>query len=380
LNEVENPPDSLAAVRILYLVPNLFGPPGGIARHARLVCRAVLNAGANITVLALQDREEYTIPMALAQTKLQYRPCFHSRLRFVLRAAFELRTRPTIVIVQHVNLAPLGWIMARVLQVPLVIFAHGTEVWEPLRPWRRWALRHANRVVCVSKFTMRRAAEVNGLAVEKSSVLYSCLDPSFAVPPAGSARSPAPSILTVARMAKADPYKGHRQVLEALPTLLESSPNLVYHIVGDGDDRNALEALTASLDVAHAVRFHGSVSDDALARLYAEAWAFVMPSQFEGFGLSFVEAMAYGTPAIGGTEDAAPEVIVQGETGYLVDPSSVVSIATAIQDLICDPDLRHRMGRSAAAHVQRSFSYDAFRGSLTSLIQGIIEEHRGGSR
>ena len=178
-------------------------------------------------------------------------------------------------------------------------------------------------------------------------------------------------MLTVARMTLAEQYKGHDVVIRAMPALLSRFPQLVYDIVGEGDGRPALEALAAQIGVSHAVRFHGTVSEEELCRLYAEASLYVMPSRGEGFGFAFIEAMSQGTPAIGGNLDAAPEVIVDGETGYVIDPTSVEAVVTAASRLLGDEALRERMGQAARRDVQHRFSFVRFRQNLVSHLSEL---------
>jgi len=123
--------------------------------------------------------------------------------------------------------------------------------------------------------------------------------------------------------------------------------------------------------VAEVVRFHGTVSETILRKHYAQASLFIMPSRAEGFGFVFLEAMTQGLPAIGGNMDATPEVIVDGETGLLVMPTSVDEIVEAVSRLLRDDELRLRMGEAARRHVARKFSYQGFRRQLFEELSGL---------
>lgn len=351
----------------LYLVPDLFGPPGGIARYCRMVCRALIASGASLTTLALQDQDGAAAEAADVFPTMRYRPCRRRRARFVLEALLALRARPTTILVGHPNFALLGWLLARLSSAQLVVFMYGVEVWAPMTGLRRRALRRADRWIAISRFTARRAAEANHLPLDQIRILHNCLDPHFArrEDHAGGAGAEAGlSILTVARITAAERYKGHSSVIRAMPALLARFPGLVYDVVGDGEDRPTLEALAVQEGVARSVRFHGMLPDDELARRYAEASVFVMPSACEGFGFVFIEAMAQGTPAVGGDVDATPEVIVDGETGILVKPDAVDALVAALSRLLADRDLRERMGRAAARHVHRNFGFADFQRHL----------------
>jgi phosphatidylinositol alpha-1,6-mannosyltransferase len=169
-------------------------------------------------------------------------------------------------------------------------------------------------------------------------------------------------------MSQEERYKGHDVVLRALPALLARVPGLCYDIVGDGDGRPELEALAYSLGVAGAVTFHGVVPEETLRSLYAAATAFVMPSRGEGFGLVYLEAMAHGTPVIAAQDGAAAEIILDGRTGFLIDPTSVEAVIESVLLLLADPDRRDQMGRTAAEHVEAKFTFPPYRDRLRALL------------
>lgn len=361
----------MSAPRVLYLAPDMLGPPGGIARYCRMVWRAIDESGNETSVLALNDQPppEGRADDAGGPVPRLYQACGGSRKLFARRAlASALRWHPTHILVGHPNFGPLAWAIARLVRARLLAFVYGIEVWEPLSRARQWTLQRAERVISISRFTARQAVEVNGVSQERMAILNNCLDPHFQRPASVAVRPSGMSMLTVARMSLAEQYKGHDLVIRALPALLARFPQLVYDVVGDGDWRPELEALAAREGVTGAARFHGIVSEDELTRRYREATLFIMPSRAEGFGFVFLEAMSQGLPAIGGNMDATPEVIVDGKTGYTVDPTSPEAIVQAVSRLLEDDAHRQRMGEAAIAHVEREFSFQRFQKSLLTLL------------
>jgi phosphatidyl-myo-inositol dimannoside synthase len=368
------PTTSLSGARALLLVPDLFLSPGGIARHGRLVWRALQDAGIHTTTISLLDGPDHTEDASRTFGDSTFRGCAGNKKRFGQETLAALRARPDIVLVDHPHFSPLGLLAAQLARTPFVVFAHGVEVWGRLTRVRRIALQRADLVLCVSHVTIDRATASNGLSPEKVRVLYNCLDPSFT--PVPRVERSHLSMLTVSRIVLSNPYKGHSQVISALPALLHRFPNLIYDIVGDGDAIPSLEALATELDVRTAVRFHGLVSDQDLAHLYADSSLFIMPSRSEGFGYVFVESMAQGTPVIAGNQDASPEVVVNGETGFLVNPTSVTEITEAAARLLEDSELRKRMGERAARHANETFGYQSFRRNLISYLACLVSRSR----
>lgn len=360
-------------LRILYLVPDLFGPPSGIARYCRMVCLALRQEGHDLSVISLLDAPDARGAARRAMPGLKYLACGASRAKFTYRALRALPWLPDVVLVGHPNFAPLGWLLARLARARMIVFIYGIDAWEPLSLCRRKAVRASDAIISISRFTARRAGEVNGMPQSKIRILHNCINPQ---PQPRGESGPSttwgvPSLLTVARISLLEQYKGHDYVIRALPQLLAEFPSLLYHIVGDGDGRPALEALARQVKVNDAVRFHGAVPDEELERLYREAWAFVMPSRGEGFGFVFIEAMREGTPAIGGSVDATPEVIVHGETGFVIDPTSVDEIAHAAAQLLGDAAIRERMGQAAVAHVHRQFGFENFARTLQAHLAEV---------
>jgi len=366
--------------RVLFLVPDLFGPPGGIARYCRMVCHSLIRSGLEVRVIALHDQPTGATQAAAMFPGLYYRACAGQRPTFVRQAVQSGLGGAGVVLIGHPNFAPLGLALARLMRVPASVFMYGIEVWEPLPTQRQWALRHMDQWIAISRFTAQRAAMANALPLDRIRILHNCLDPQLKTRAALLTTPQPPSLLTVSRLVRANPYKGHDYVLRALPLLLQRFPDLIYHVVGDGDRRPMLEALAADLGIAMAVRFHGNVPDNALPLRYADASVFIMPSQSEGFGFVFIEAMAQGTPAIGGNRDATPEVIVDGETGYTIDPTSVEAIVDRTTHLLCNPELRQRMGQAAACHVREMFGFGRFQYTLLSYLADIGVVTPPGSR
>ncbi|HYG69809.1 MAG TPA: glycosyltransferase family 4 protein [Anaeromyxobacteraceae bacterium] len=106
------------------------------------------------------------------------------------------------------------------------------------------------------------------------------------------------------------------------------------------------------------VTFHGLLEPPALARLYARASAFVLPTLREAFGLSFLEAMAFALPCIGTRIEAIPEIVSENETGLLVPPRDPAALANAMRELLADPVRARLMGAAGRARVAQRYGWD----------------------
>jgi phosphatidylinositol alpha-1,6-mannosyltransferase len=283
---------------------------------------------------------------------------------------------------------PLGLLGPR-LGVPYGVILHGAEVTVPARlPGARAVLarvlRNASIVVSAGRYP----------AAEGRRVVPDLAAPFVEIPPGvdtgavAPLRAPerraartrlglpatAPVLASVSRLV---PRKGMDVLIEAANRLAPSFPDLVVAIAGDGRERQQLERQAAASLVD--VRVLGRVSDDDRAALLGAADVFVMACrnrwgglEQEGFGIVFLEAAAFGVPQVAGDSGGAPEAVLQGVTGLVVDnPSDPGALAEAIRTLLAEPQLRRRMGRAARTRVQESFDTDVLASRLAEALAGV---------
>ena len=181
-------------------------------------------------------------------------------------------------------------------------------------------------------------------------------------------------LLTISRLTKSDRYKGVDSVIEALPRLLETHEDLYYIVVGDGDDVPRLRQLAVAREVEHRVLFVGAVTDQELQLHLKAADVVVMPSKKEGFGLIFLEAMAFAKPVLGGNHGGTPEVVINNETGILINHGDIDGIISSLFRLLNDSSLRHSMGKAGKRRLEQTYSPENFRRRLRTIL-GEVWEH-----
>lgn len=292
-----------------------------------------------------------------------------------LLSALQASSGASFLYIGHPNLSPVG-LAAKAIRpaVRYAVSAHGYEVWEPLPLPARFGLRFAEIVTVPSKFTADKLISVQRFVPEKVKVLPWGTD--FARAAAGGKPSKVPNgkiLLTVTRLAKSERYKGVLNVISAMSSVVKQLPDAYYVVVGDGDDRAGLESAVRSLDLSRHVIFAGLCSDLELARYYDSCDLFIMPSSKEGFGLVYVEAMAFGKVVIATNEGATPEIVVNGQTGILTDPGRPEDLARSIVHLLQNDPIRQKMGLAGRARVEAEYSAIQFekryRGLLSTLVQ-----------
>jgi phosphatidyl-myo-inositol dimannoside synthase len=175
-------------------------------------------------------------------------------------------------------------------------------------------------------------------------------------------------LLTVGRLARGERYKGHDRVIRAIPDLVRRGHDVVYLIIGEGDDRARLEDLAQETGVSDRVRFLGAVGAQCLAEAYRMADLFLMPSTGEGFGIAFLEAMASGTPALGLAVGGAPDALADGELGTAISEED--DLPTAIARLLAAPK-PDPVALSQA--VRARFGPTAFRARVGMAFERLLE-------
>jgi len=257
--------------------------------------------------------------------------------------------------------------------IPLVVFCHGDEISQidkrRFQPKvRDFIYRHANALVAANQFAKDSLLRI-GIPGERIHKLTPGVDTTQFHPQSPSAElidrfqlKGKKVLLTVARLV---PRKGHKVVLEALPKVLRDVPDLHYIIAGDGPEKENLVKLVQELHLNEAVTFVGDVPHDKIGDFYSLCDAFIMVNRLdaggdvESFGMVFTEANAVGKPVIGGNSGGAAEAIVEGKTGFLVDPDSAEQVADRLLQLFKNEELRRNIGEAGLARVLTEFNWNS---------------------
>jgi glycosyltransferase involved in cell wall biosynthesis len=178
----------------------------------------------------------------------------------------------------------------------------------------------------------------------------------------------APVVGVVARLAW---KKGIRHLLEAAPGLVGTLPELRIIIVGDGPLRSDLEALASSLGIRQHVMFLGSRQDTL--ELLSTFDVFVLPSDIEGMSNALLEAMAAGRPVVATDVGGNPEVVVDGETGFLVPPGDGERMAAAIVKLLESPDMAEEMGAAGRRRVTEQYRVEIMVRRIENLYDSLLK-------
>ena len=192
-----------------------------------------------------------------------------------------------------------------------------------------------------------------------------------APPPAPPLSSRRPEVLIVARLGER--YKGHDELIACWPEVVAAVPGAILRIVGTGPDGNNLRQLAAQSTAASQIVFAGFVPDAELERIYAGATVFAMPSRGEGFGLVYIEAMRHGLAVIASDEDAGPEVVKHGQTGYTINRKREHELPDALIHLLKHPGEAAAFGEAGRRRWAEHFRFSAFRDRFRPLLREFLE-------
>jgi glycosyltransferase involved in cell wall biosynthesis len=178
-------------------------------------------------------------------------------------------------------------------------------------------------------------------------------------------------------MGRLDTQKGFDLLLRAFAKCCRERPDWALTIIGEGEERDELQALAQNLDIASKVRFTGRVA--VPAALLRRADLFVLSSRYEGFPNALLEAMAVGLPVIATDCPSGPAHIVRNDIdGILVPTEDVDALATAMAGLMDDDAWRKRLGASATSVVER-FSVERIMEHWDSLLEQVTRDRTAGT-
>jgi glycosyltransferase involved in cell wall biosynthesis len=223
---------------------------------------------------------------------------------------------------------------------------HDPSCW----PFSRWSLVRADASVAISEAIRAVALARAPWAARKTRVVYDGVDTERFAPPRDAARGDRFTFAVVGRL---EPRKGVDLAIEALARV----PGVGLEIVGDGEERAALERLAGLCGVADRVVFHGYTKDPR--PMLARADATVCSSRTEGLGIALLEAMAMARPVVGFAVGGVAEVVEDGRTGWLAPAGDLGALADRMRRLAESADRGRAFGEAARARVVDRFSVRA---------------------
>ncbi|HUA11593.1 MAG TPA: glycosyltransferase [Solirubrobacteraceae bacterium] len=353
-------------------------PVAGLSEQRLLAAAAAAGADLRVLVLERHALGRFAAPGPLegaaepAPATIPYRgaPAGRGAAASLRRALRRLARERPVGLLHALGPLPAGALAHRARpDLPLLVSLAGGEVLHAGTD----APSHTAQVSATLAAAEVVAAPSSGtaaLAAAAGARRTLVIHPGSDLPAAQRAARAEPACLvTIGRL---EASRRHGDVLRALAVLADAHPDLRYEVIGEGPERSALEALARRLDVAGRVQFSGALApDEALARVRA-ATLLVMPSVDEAFGVSYVEAMAAGVPAIGCRGEAGPEDIAAAGDGLtMVPPGDIERLSQRLDELLGDPARLREAGERARATVSETFTWERSGAQLAALYEEL---------
>ena len=301
------------------------------------------------------------------------------RLWFLLQLSWLLPRATQVLSMHALLLRPLRWMTPlRPHRQPLHCWLHGIEVWGAALQGVQLDLMRCTKLIASSSFTRDRVLEQPG-----SWPPIAVVQPMANLVDATETPRQLPTelrMLTVARLDAGERYKGHRLVLQALDRLQRCSglpPDWQWRVVGDGNDRLALERESQRLGLNPWVRFLGGLSDEELRQELRSCSLLLMPSAYsveadgracgEGFGIVYLEAAQAGRASIACHQGGQIDLIMDQRNGWLIKPEAE-DLAALLLDLATNPELLAKAGAAAHARAVAHFSSQLFQSKLLASL------------
>ncbi|MBK5273433.1 MAG: glycosyltransferase family 4 protein [Desulfuromonadales bacterium] len=268
----------------------------------------------------------------------------------------------------NIHAGPGGVLLIRKLPIPVLVTCHHTywqqythikaQFWKRIfLPFERRTYRLADKIICDCEDTKRVLIERYDIPMEKITVIHCAVDSGkfhFENLPKQSK-----SILYIGRIAK---RKGIDFLIRSMPLVVRTFPDVQLLVGGKGSHLEKMKSLVRQLGLERNVTFLGFVPDDQLNTLYNQAHCVVVPSIFEGFGITVIEALAAGTRVVGTDVDGIREILNSGEYGRLVPYGNRQALADAIIAELNEP--------KRAGALRAEYLVEQFRNRYLQVLEG----------
>jgi glycosyltransferase involved in cell wall biosynthesis len=381
-------------IRVLML-NNEFPPLGG---GTGTVNQAILDRLAALPELRIdaitsalgREREEsrYAERVTMIKVPVNNRNLHHSSAReliaYAWRALDEARRRHALApydICFAWSAVPAGWValrLKRALGLRYLVRVCGVDipgfearyryVYPVLTPVLRAVWREADMVVakCRGETDMIRAVDASITpAIIPNGVDTASFCPSSPPSPGEPLR-----VVCVGRLIE---RKGQRRLIEAVARLAAEGRRIEVQFVGTGDSEPAYRRLVAEKHVEDRVTFAGYVPRERIARHYAAAHVFVLPSDNEGMSVSTLEAMAAGLPLVVSRTGGTEELVEEGVNGVTFDPGDTSALMAALRELAAEPERVARMGRASLARA-RAFGWEQAAARYARFFETLTDD------
>lgn len=351
---------------------------GGIGNYILTLSAALKGKGVEVTVASGGGNlEEELRRSGIAHRRIDIITKSEISPR-VLVSAFSLRKiiseDKVDIIHAHTRVSQVAAFLAsRMTGVPFVTTCHGyfnTRMRKIFDTWGR-------KVIAISDAVKKHLAADLGVSDERIALIYSGVDTekfsrdysAAEIETIKRSMGLRPSLPVIGNIGRLSPVKGQRYLIEAMAVAIKKRPGIQALIIGDGEEKEALERLALDLGIGDSVRFVRSMIDTP--RMLSIMDVFVFPSVKEGLGIGLLEALAAGRACVASRVGGIEDIIKDGFNGILTEVGDVNGIAGAVLGLLDDAEHRGRMGERGRGLIREKFTLDTMADKVIGLYEDI---------
>jgi glycosyltransferase involved in cell wall biosynthesis len=374
----------LAQMRILYVITS--AEFGGAPLHVLQLARYMLKQSHEVGIVTAPEprmmQEAKALGVRIFPNPHFVRPVvLWKDFRALWRVSQAIQQfKPDLVSAHSTKAGFAARFSCAILRVPVIFTAHGWAFTEGKSPLSRYFLALAEglaskvtkKIICVSEHDKELAIRLHVASEKKVKVIHNGMEPSLYLNTDGSKiRSElglSESEILITMVARFVPQKDHDTLFRALNFLPECGFKVA--LVGNGEREVLFRREAEKQSVNGRVVFLGERCD--VPQILAASGIFVLSSHWEGLPRSIIEAMMSGLPVVATRVGGVPELVEDGVTGFLVPPKDPQALAKALQRLLDDPELRHRMGQLGREKALREFTLDRMLRETEKVYEEVL--------
>lgn len=308
---------------------------------------------------------------------------YHNPINVLKLARLLKKAKPDIVHTHGYFASVIGRIAAKIAGILILINHVHSTYWEYRKRhilMERFLSLFTHKIICCSKAVEDFVRGQERINPAKTVVIYNGVDEDRFTTYKNTSSIKAQLGIdsgesVVGTVSSLTPHKGHKYLFQAAPMILGVCAHTKFLIVGDGILREKLEEQIKNLNLASAVIFTGTKKN--IPEILSAMDIFVLPScSREGLGISIIEAMAVEKPVVASDIGGIPEVVKNGETGFLVPPRNPEALAQAIIDLLQNPRKAKALGKKGRTRFQEKFTNERMLSEVESLYEALIDQKK----
>ena len=358
-------------MKIIFIYLKAFSQTGGIEAFNKKFIKALGEICEDdldsVKVLSIHDsHKDYNS----LNNKIDYYG-FNGSYLSSFKILLKFIKRDTIVFYGHINITPFAIILFLLrINTKSYFIIHGIDVWHRFSGFYRLFLKKFN-YLSVSNYTKKEFSEKNNINLDRISIFPNCIDITN-VTNLNPYNENFFNLLTVSRLNPNERYKGIDSLIKTIPFLIKKIPNFKITVIGKGEDKQRLIQIANELNILNYIEFKGYVDD--IESYYEHCDVFALPSNGEGFGIVYLEAMKYSKPVIASNSGGSRDVVIDNKTGKLCNYNDINCLANTLIDVFQNENKYLKIGKSGNDHLMRNFTFEKYKKNLENILININNE------